>query len=106
MSGMQQKSSSTQRYSRRQFVRNSLSVAAVTGFPAIVPASVLGRNSPSNRINIGAIGVGRISRGHDLPGIWKYDQARIIAVCDLSASRVEAGKTLIDGVYTKKDGKP
>ena len=30
--------------------------------------------SPSNRINIGAIGTGRISRGHDMPGVWKYDQ--------------------------------
>src|SRR5882724_5736161 len=106
MSGMQQKSSSTQRYSRRQFVRNSLSIAAVTGFPAIVPASVLGRNSPSNRINIGAIGVGRISRGHDLPGIWKYDQANIMAVCDLDANRVELGKALINGYYSKKTGKP
>src|SRR5882762_5337630 len=92
--------------SRRTFLKTSLGAAAVAGFPTIVPASVFGQNSPSNRINIGAIGVGRISRGHDLPGIWKYDRARIIAVCDLSASRVEAGKTLIDGVYTKKDGKP
>ena len=45
----------------------------LAGFPAIVPASVLGSASPSNRINIGAIGTGRISRGHDLPGLWKHD---------------------------------
>ncbi len=31
--------------------------------------------APSNRINVGAIGAGRITRIHDLPGIWKYDQA-------------------------------
>ena len=41
------------------------SVAA--GFPAIVPASVFGSTAPGNRINVGAIGAGRISRGHDLP---------------------------------------
>ena len=29
--------------------------------------------APSNRINVGAIGTGRISRGHDLPGLWKHD---------------------------------
>ena len=33
------------------------------GFPSIVPSSVLGAASPSNRINVGAIGNGRISRG-------------------------------------------
>jgi predicted dehydrogenase len=62
--------------------------------------------APSNRINVGAIGVGRISRVHDLPGIWQYDDARIMAVCDLDANRVESGKALINGVYAKKTGKP
>jgi predicted dehydrogenase len=80
--------------------------AAAAGFPTIVPASVFGATAPSNRINVGAIGVGRISRGHDLPGIWQFDQARIMAVCDLDAKRVEEGKTLINGYYSKKTGKP
>ena len=31
------------------------------------------QTAPSNRINVGAIGTGRISRGHDLPGIWQHD---------------------------------
>lgn len=90
---------------RRIFLKGSIAVAAAAGFPSIVPGSVFGENAPSNRINIGAIGVGRISRGHDLPGIWKYDQARIIAVCDLDAGRLEDGKKLVDDVYTKKTGK-
>jgi predicted dehydrogenase len=92
--------------SRRTFLKTSLGAAAAAGFPTIVPSRVFGQTSPSNRINIGAIGVGRISRGHDLPGIWKYDQANIIAVCDLDANRVELGKTLINGYYSKKTGKP
>src|SRR6185369_2721797 len=96
--------STTPPKTRRDFLKGSGSVAAALGFPTIVPITVFGQNAPSNRINIGAIGVGRISRGHDLPGIWKYDQARIIAVCDLDASRVEAGKALLNGVYTKKTG--
>jgi hypothetical protein len=49
------------------------------GFPAIVPASVFGASAPSKRINVGAIGTGRISRGHDMPGIWKHDAAQIMA---------------------------
>jgi predicted dehydrogenase len=92
--------------SRRTFLKTSLGAAAAAGFPTIVPSSVFGQLSPSNRINIGAIGVGRISRGHDLPGIWKYDQANIIAVCDLDANRVQLGKALINGYYSKKTGKP
>jgi predicted dehydrogenase len=96
----------TTRLSRRQFVKTSLGTAAALGFPTIVPSSVFGQMSPSNRINVGAIGVGRISRGHDLPGIWQFDGARIMAVCDLYADRVEQGKALINGVYAKKTGKP
>jgi len=92
--------------SRRTFLKTSLGAAAAAGFPTIVPSHVFGQLSPSNRINVGAIGVGRISRGHDLPGIWKYDQANIMAVCDLDANRVERGKALINGYYSKKTGKP
>jgi predicted dehydrogenase len=89
---------------RRDFLK--IGTAAVLSFPTIVPSSVFGENAPSNRINVGAIGVGRISRGHDLPGIWQFDQARIMAACDLDAKRVEAGKVLINGYYSKKLGKP
>jgi predicted dehydrogenase len=82
------------------------STVLAAGFPAIVPASVFGATAPSNRINIGAIGTGRISRTHDMPGVWKYDQARIVAVCDLDSRRMEDAKVLVNGVYAKKTGKP
>jgi len=88
---------------RRTFLKTS---AALAGFPAIVPSSVFGQNAPSNRINVGAIGVGRISRAHDLPGIWQHDIARIMAVCDLDSKRVELGKQLINSHYAEKGGKP
>ena len=91
---------------RRDFLKKSMAAAVATGFPTIVPASVLGQAAPSNRINVGAIGVGRISRGHDLPGIWQFDQARIMAVCDLDSNRVEQAKILINGIYSRKTGKP
>src|SRR5260370_892014 len=55
--------------SRRTFLKTSLGAVAAAGFPAIVPSSVFGQLSPSNRINLGPIGVVRISRGHDLPGL-------------------------------------
>src|SRR5437867_3567783 len=78
---------------------------AAAAFPAIVPASVLGATAPSKRINVGAIGNGRISRGHDLPGVWKHDTARIVAVCDLDRRRMEDAKALVNDYYGRKAGK-
>ncbi|MBT1695624.1 Gfo/Idh/MocA family oxidoreductase [Fulvivirgaceae bacterium PWU4] len=97
--------------SRRAFIRKTtkgaiVSSLALSGIPTIVPASVFGKNAPSNRINIGAIGTGRISRGHDMPGVWKYDQAQIVAVCDLDSNRANDAKLLVNEFYTKKTGKP
>src|SRR5580698_11345464 len=92
--------------SRRRFLQTSLGAAAMAVFPAIVPARVLGQMAPRKQINVGAIGVGRISRGHDLPAILRNDSARVMAVCDLSADRVVEGKKLINDFYAKKTGRP
>ena len=96
---------------RRNFVKNSLKASAattmaVTGFPTIVPASVIGKNAPSNKINIGAIGVGRISREHDMKETLPFDQARIMAVCDLDSKRLADGKKYVNDYYAAKTGKP
>ena len=91
--------------SRREFLSNSIKASALLAFPSIVPASVFGKNAPSNRINIAAIGIGRISRGHDLPGIWIHDYAQVMAVCDLDTKRAEEGKILVNDYYTKRDSK-
>ncbi len=90
--------------SRRKFIQQAAGAAVVLGFPTIVPASVFGQYAPSKRINVGAIGVGRISRVHDMPGILQFDKARIIAVCDLDAHRVEEGKKFVNDFYAKKTG--
>lgn len=95
---------------RRQFIartgRGVATASVAFGFPAIVPASVFGQNAPSNRINVGAIGTGRISRTHDLPGIWPYDTARIVAVCDLDSKRMEDARRLVNEQYTQRTGRP
>jgi len=96
--------------SRRKFlgdsIRATLGTTIAVNFPTIVPASVFGKNAPGNRINIGAIGTGRISRGHDLPGVWQYDYAQVIALCDVDTKRADDAKTLVNGYYTKRDDKP
>lgn len=95
-------------FSRRKFLdltAKGVAASALIGIPSIVPSTVFGKNAPSNRINVGAIGTGRISRGHDIPGAWQYDNAQIMAVCDVDANRAEDAKKLVNGYYSKKSGK-
>ncbi len=86
--------------------RNVLCAGAAFGFPAIVPSTVFGQNAPSNRLQLGQIGCGRIARVHDIPDTIKHtDVARYVAVCDLDSVRLADGKELIDGWYASKLGK-
>jgi len=87
------------RSSRRNLLKSALALAA---FPSIIPAHAFGAN---NRINVGAIGVGRISRVHDLKEVFKIDDAQVIGVCDLDSKRLALGKQFVDETYTTKYGK-
>lgn len=104
------KNKSNNTLSRRKFLETSVKATALStiaiSVPSIVPASVFGKNAPSNRINVGAIGTGRISRDHDMPGVWKKDFAQVIAVCDVDTKRASEGKALVNEYYSKRDGKP
>ena len=96
---------------RRSFIGTSLKAGTATsimtmGFPTIVPANVLGKDAPSNKINIAAIGLGRISRDHDMAETLKYDHARIMAVCDVDNNRLQLGKKYVNEFYATKSGKP
>ena len=98
-------------FNRRDFVKSTVKTGIATGiaslgFPTIVPASVLGKNAPSNTLNIAAIGVGRISRDHDMRETLKYSHAKIMAVCDVDKKRLEDGKKYVNDFYTAKTGKP
>ena len=66
---------------RRLFLH---SAAAVACAPYIVPASVFGDASPSNRINVGFIGTGNQST-IDLPAFLGHDDVQVLAVCDVNA---------------------
>ncbi len=93
------------KWTRRGILKTGAGVAAAAAFPAIVPSSVFGATAPSNRLAIGAIGVGRISRVHDMKETFNYDNAQIVAVCDLDAKRVESGKAFVNDAYAKKFSK-
>lgn len=91
---------------RRKFIRSS--TGAVTGaliIPTIVPSSVFGSDPPSEKINIGQIGFGRIAMTHDLAETLRYDVARVVAVADFDSERLEKGKQYIESYYATKTGK-
>ena len=91
---------------RRMFLKKATATAVGTVvLPTIVPSSVFGKNAPSNKINIGQIGFGRIARDHDMAETIRYDQAQFIAVCDVDTKRLLDGKKFIDRYYAKKTGK-
>lgn len=98
---------SSKKTSRRDFLKKSIISATGAAFvaPTIVRSSVFSPNAPSNRIHIGAIGVGRISRSHDIPLTLENDTAHIMAVCDVDSKRMKEGKTLVEKLYAEKTGK-
>ena len=91
---------------RRKFISNSLTAAAGTIIlPTIVPASVIGKNPPSDKINIGWIGCGRQGRG-DISGTMRFDSAMVVAVADVDSKQDGyLAKQLIEGFYSKKNRK-
>jgi myo-inositol 2-dehydrogenase / D-chiro-inositol 1-dehydrogenase len=91
--------------SRRQFLKASLaSAAGVSIVPTVIPSSVFGANAPSNKIQIGQIGCGRIAHDMDMRGILPHGIARIVAVCDLDSKRVQHAKQYVEGEYAKRLG--
>jgi len=88
---------------RRKFIEKTMTTAAgAIIVPTIVPSTVFGKSAPSNKINIGQIGGGRIARAWDMPGTLKYEQTRFIAVSDVDANRMADGKKFIEDYYARK----
>ncbi len=91
---------------RRVFLKNIATAGSgAIILPTIVPSTVFGKNAPSNKINIGQIGCGRIARSHDMPGVMQYNSTRLIAVSDVDKNRMDDAKKLVENYYKKKTGK-
>ena len=90
---------------RRNFIKKVSATSTITFLaPSILPSGVYGRTKANNKINIGQIGCGRIARFHDMPGIMQYDNARLIAVCDVDINRMKDAKKLVENYYYNKTG--
>ena len=78
--------------SRREALKKTaIAAAGSIVIPTIVPSTVFGKSAPSNKINIGQIGFGRIAATHDVPGTLKHDISRIVAVADVDLNRAHNG---------------
>lgn len=68
---------------RRAFLKAGLCSAAAFGVPSLMPRSVFGAYAPSNRINVGFIGLGNQST-IDLPAFLGNADVQVVAVCDVN----------------------
>lgn len=91
---------------RREFIKQNLAAAlAASAFPAIIPASALGRGAqpaPSNRVTVGCIGVGPQGRG-DMGGFLAQPDVRVVALCDVAKLNLNAALNQVKDRY-KDDG--
>jgi predicted dehydrogenase len=99
--------------SRRSFLKSTAAVTALAA-PYYVPASVFGAAAPSNRINVGCIGVG--NQGFpNLQRFLKFDDCQVVAVCDVNRGSKgykepedllgrEPAKQEVETQYAKKKG--
>jgi len=89
--------------SRRDFLKGGAVAATTTvlGIPYVVTSSVLAANVPSNTITIGCIGVGRMGL-IDMREMMRFDEAQIVAVCDVDAKRVKYAKQIVEKHYSAK----
>ncbi len=89
---------------RRDFLRGTALAAGTAAFPAIVPSSVFGAEAPSNRIVMGAIGVGSQGTG-DMQGFLGKSEVQMVAACDVDKGHRDRAKGIIDSRYGNKDCK-
>jgi myo-inositol 2-dehydrogenase/D-chiro-inositol 1-dehydrogenase len=85
--------------SRRAFIK---AAAAAAVAPAIVPSSVFARPAPSDALQFGCIGVGRQGQADMQELIYRGLEAgaRVVAVCDIDAHRLENARWLAEKIYT------
>ncbi len=84
--------------------RSVLKAAAATALsPMIVRASVFGAHAPSQRVTLGFIGMGLHGTDWNLKGFLKFDDAHVLAVCDVMKSRCERAQALVYQAYGNRD---
>ena len=100
--------------SRRQFLKSGVSiVSAAAAVPYIVRSSAMGKDGSepaSERIVMGAIGVGGQGTRHIGGGIWvqgggflSKPYVQFVAVCDVNANNRDNARDIVNKFYGSKD---
>jgi len=95
----------TRPVSRRTFLRTSAQTGALVAAPQFIPGSVLGKDGavpPSDRVVLGAIGIGGRGREVLLSFLGQPD-VQFVAICDIRAERRDAVKKMADERYENSD---
>ena len=90
-----------QSISRRNFIKLGAVAGSVPLFN-IIPSTVLGKNAPSNRISLAAIGLGW--QGHpNTMNFMGLKDVNLHVVCDINTAKMSSIKRKIDRHYGNKD---
>lgn len=93
-----------QNVTRRHFFKVAVATGAACTAPLVIPATALGRDakpSPSQRITVAMIGVGRQARAFNVKQFLGMPDVQILAVCDVDSWRLANGKQQIEEAYAK-----
>lgn len=86
--------------------RELLGKAAAMAIPMAIPASAIGRGglrAPSERLNVGVIGLGAMGRGH-LGWCLADSRVQVMAVCEVDRIRRDEGQRNADAAYAAARG--
>ena len=90
---------------RRQFLRTAVHAGALLAVPYVIPSSALGRDghvAPSERITLGAIGIG--NRGRYVLGCFlREPDLHCVAVCDVRGDNRQRAKGMVDDRNDNQD---
>ncbi|HVU27144.1 MAG TPA: Gfo/Idh/MocA family oxidoreductase [Verrucomicrobiae bacterium] len=97
------KKNSTQKMDRRHFIATT---GAAMVLPLILPGCATGqsRPRPSNRINLGVIGMGWQGPGNT-QAFLALNDCQVIAACDIDANHLQSALDLVNDHYGNKDCK-
>ncbi|HEY2951413.1 MAG TPA: Gfo/Idh/MocA family oxidoreductase [Verrucomicrobiae bacterium] len=90
------------RLTRRQFLKGA--ATAAIAMPAIVPRSVFGaegKTPPSERVNVGFIGCGKMANDYHLSTLLKFGDVQALAVCEVDKTRRAHARKRVEDAYSK-----
>jgi predicted dehydrogenase len=99
--------------SRRDLMKTGAAATAAAAFagavaaPTIIPSTALGddkKAAPSERLNIGFIGVGKQNSGH-LGAMVGKREVQVLAICDVDTTRREHFRDFVDKKYSELERK-